>query len=307
MKLFLSSVAVLSCSLVSAATAVADEEANKQIVRRFVNEIWNKGNVKLADTLLAADFVRFGPTSRTSVHGRDALKEYVTKIRGAYTNFKVTIDEVTAKANTATLRWTVTGTFTGTDEIVVTGNKKVNISGTSMYQLAGGKIVEVRVSWDVLDWYRQVGVDPLPDQRQQDLTTVRRAITEMYNKGNTAAINEFFTTSVIGHSLGDGETTTGITAFRDGVTKARSAFPDLYLTVDDMVFEQGKVVVRWTARGTQKGEYHGLAPTNKIVKVGGLTMYRLVNGKIAETWSGWDRGELFRQLGVELPTKKSVD
>lgn len=102
--------------------------------------------------------------------------------------------------------------------------------------------------------------------------------------------------------MGDGETISGIDAFKDGVIKARTGFPDLYLTINDMVVEQDKVAAYWTARGTHQDEYRGVAPTHKPITVSGLTMYRIVDAKIAETWAARDRSELFRQLGATPPT-----
>ena len=303
MRQSLSVVAVLMCSLGFASLAVADEDANKQLVRRHINEVWNKGNVNIVDTLAATNFVRFGPTSATSAHGRDAFKKYVTKTLSSYTGLQVAIDKITANDDKVVVQWTATGTFLGTDELPVTTKKSIKISGTSVTRIQAGKIVEERVSWDVLDWFRQVGIDPPLDQSQQNMALVHRAISETYNKGNISAIDGLFATRCIGHSLGDGETISGIEAFKDAVIKARTGFPDLYLTINDMVVEQDKVVAYWTARGTHKGEYRSVAPTSKPFTVSGLTMYRIVDGKIAETWSAWDRSELFRQLGVTPPEK----
>lgn len=303
MKGTLSITVGLLCAVIPGAEAAAGEEANKETVRQYVNELWNQGNFGVADTLLAKDFVRIGPTAGTTTHNRSAFKTYFTETRASYKNFKVAIDKLTAKGDTVMLSWTVTGAFTGTPDLPVTSGKAVDISGTSFFHLKAGKLTHERVSWDVVDWFRQVGVEPLSDETQQNMAIIRKSITEMYNKGNISAIDQFLTSDYVGHALGSGMTISGVPAVKETVAKSRAAFPDLYLTVENMVAEGDRVVVQWMARGTHKGEYLGIAPSGKSINIGGLTMYRLAGGKIAEAWSGWDQGSLFRQIGVEMPGK----
>lgn len=81
-----------------------------------------------------------------------------------------------------------------------------------------------------------------------------------------------------------------------------SAFPDLHLTIDDMVAERDKVVarVRWT--GTHQGDYRGIAPTGKQVTFTAITIYRIVGGKVVEVWEEGDSLGLMQQLGI-IPTQ----
>ena len=78
----------------------------------------------------------------------------------------------------------------------------------------------------------------------------------------------------------------------------RQAFPDFRFTVEDQLAEGDRVATRWTWQGTHSGEFMGAAPTGKEVKLTGMTIHRLRNGKIQEGWFNWDfLGEL-RQIGV---------
>jgi steroid delta-isomerase-like uncharacterized protein len=79
------------------------------------------------------------------------------------------------------------------------------------------------------------------------------------------------------------------------------AFPDLNQTVEETVAEGDKVVVRFTARGTHTGELMGIPATNKSITVGGIAIFRVVNGKVVEVHEVFDEMSLMQQLGV-IPT-----
>jgi predicted ester cyclase len=78
----------------------------------------------------------------------------------------------------------------------------------------------------------------------------------------------------------------------------RAAFPDLHLTVTDQFEEGDKLVSRWTATGTHKGELMGIAPTGTHVTVTGITIGRFQSGKLVESWENGDTLGLLQQLGV---------
>jgi steroid delta-isomerase-like uncharacterized protein len=76
------------------------------------------------------------------------------------------------------------------------------------------------------------------------------------------------------------------------------AFPDLRLTIEDMITEGDKVVVRWMLCGTQTGDLPGIPATGKHMLITGITISRIMNGKIDEQWREWDRFSILQQLGV---------
>jgi predicted ester cyclase len=77
-----------------------------------------------------------------------------------------------------------------------------------------------------------------------------------------------------------------------------TTIPDLHLTIDDMIAERDKVVVRLTVDGTMKGEYKGLAPTGKHATWKGVDIYTIVEGKIVERWVIRDHLSMMRQWGI---------
>jgi predicted ester cyclase len=70
------------------------------------------------------------------------------------------------------------------------------------------------------------------------------------------------------------------------------------MTIEEMIAEGDRVMVRWTHRGTQLGEIRGLPPTHKQVIVAGINIFRVAGGKIVEVWDISDRLGMWQQLGV---------
>ncbi len=84
----------------------------------------------------------------------------------------------------------------------------------------------------------------------------------------------------------------------DHIALFEKAFPKYELSVEDMVAEEDKVAVRATFRGTQRGEFYGIAPTGKSVGIPVMLVYRIADGKIVEHWMNADSLGLMQQLGA---------
>ena len=114
------------------------------------------------------------------------------------------------------------------------------------------------------------------------------------------AIDALFATDYVEHG-GTGEDTRGIKNYKQSMNEFYSAFPDVHVTLDDMVVEGDKVATRWTLTGTHKGEFMGRRPTNKKVTVWGITIDRIAGGKFVESWVRYDNLGFMQQLGL-VPT-----
>ena len=123
----------------------------------------------------------------------------------------------------------------------------------------------------------------------------------VYEEGLSQGIFEVpYTADFVGH----GRASTFTHA--QGMAEAkgwREAFPDLKVTVDQTVAQRDLVCVRWTARGTNTGTGNGIPATGKRVQISGMTMFRFVDGKIAEEWTSGDSLGLMKQLGL-LPASR---
>jgi steroid delta-isomerase-like uncharacterized protein len=90
----------------------------------------------------------------------------------------------------------------------------------------------------------------------------------------------------------------GAEAIKEVFGALHRAFPDLQVTIEDLIEEGDKVVDRNTVTGTHQGEYMGLSPTGKSVIYNEIFIFRFVNGRIAETWGVVDVLSQMRQLGL---------
>lgn len=87
-------------------------------------------------------------------------------------------------------------------------------------------------------------------------------------------------------------------AARQEAADFRRGFPDVVSTIEDLIAEGDKVVARWSARATHRGEYVGVPPTGKEVEFAGISVYRIEGDRIAESWTVEDELGLMRQIGA---------
>lgn len=118
---------------------------------------------------------------------------------------------------------------------------------------------------------------------EQNKRLVRRFYEEFLFKRNVAVVDELFSNDFVGHGMPPGTPRgpEGIRQFYGGV---RAGLPDIQITVEDVIGEGDKAVVRWRARATHQGPFLGVPATNKAVSFTGIAIYRLSKGKIVERW-----------------------
>jgi steroid delta-isomerase-like uncharacterized protein len=125
---------------------------------------------------------------------------------------------------------------------------------------------------------------------------VRRFWEELVGTGAAALANELLAPDYTVHYAGNPPMD------RDGflqfLSALRAAFPDLAVTVEDMLAEGGAVAVRWTWGGTQQGPFLGIGPTGKAVTGSGIGLFRIANGRIVEDFVQEDTFGLMQQLGA---------
>lgn len=126
----------------------------------------------------------------------------------------------------------------------------------------------------------------------------RRFLEEVFNGGKLELVDELIDPGFVNHDAAQPEPQVGIEAAKANVAGYREAFPDLYLAIEAQVAEGELVTTRWTGRGTHGGELLGIAPTGKQATVTGITIDRIVDGRIVESWTNWDTLGLLQQLGV---------
>ena len=140
---------------------------------------------------------------------------------------------------------------------------------------------------------------------KENEAVVRRLIEEVLNRGQTGLLAELVATDHVGHDpLGDHYGPEGL---RIAVAEYRAAFPDLRVTVEDLVAEGDRVAHRFTLHGTHAGPFMGIPPTGRIVTATGIAIDRFAGGKVAESWVSLDALNLLRQIGVRPALRQPAD
>ena len=130
-------------------------------------------------------------------------------------------------------------------------------------------------------------------------TVSRRFFEEVFGNGKLNLLDEIIAKDHVNNGPGSlPGLPTGPEGAKQLVAVYRNAFPDLRFTIDEQIAEGDKVVTRWSADGTHKGELVGIPATGKTSTVTGITVDRFVSGKIAETWGIFDQFGMLQQLGV---------
>lgn len=129
---------------------------------------------------------------------------------------------------------------------------------------------------------------------------VRRYIEQVFNERRPDLLEEFLAEDFESHT----ELAPGLEGAKQFYAISDAAFPDQQTTIEDVIAEGDKVVVRATFKGTHQGELIGIPPTGRTVILPWISILRLANGKIVEHWYQDDQMGLMQQLGV-LPAPQS--
>jgi steroid delta-isomerase-like uncharacterized protein len=134
------------------------------------------------------------------------------------------------------------------------------------------------------------------EMSEQNKTLARRWFEDLFSGGNLDAANEILSAEFVDHLTHEEER--GLEELKHYVTIYRTAFPDIQDTLEQIVAEGDKVVIRWTSRGTHQGEFMGVAPTGRLVTFTGMRLFRIAENKIAESWVNIDERGMQEQLGT---------
>jgi steroid delta-isomerase-like uncharacterized protein len=126
---------------------------------------------------------------------------------------------------------------------------------------------------------------------------VRRFVEEVINAGDYTPMAEPAAANFVNHHP-SGRTAVGLDALIDGMAANRMAFPDWHETIEDILADGDKVVVRATAHGTHQGTFMGIAPTGRAVSMAGIDIFRIEDGKLVEHWGVGDLPSLLQQLAT---------
>lgn len=131
---------------------------------------------------------------------------------------------------------------------------------------------------------------------EQNKALTRRVFEEVYNQGKLTTADELAAGDLLIHL--PSQAIHGREGIKQYVAMLRAGFPDIHFTIEEQVAEGDRVVTRWTARGTHLGDFQGIPPTSKQIRVTGTDIDRIVNDKTVECWINMDELGMMQQLGA---------
>ena len=145
---------------------------------------------------------------------------------------------------------------------------------------------------------------PAPMAPENLAEASRQLLEQTFNDGKFELADQLIAADAVNHDPAEPaelRALRGPEVLKRTVSLYRTAFPDVRITVDDVIADGEKVVLRWHSEGTHRGELAGLAPTGAHGSVTGISIDQWRDGKVVETWTEWDNLGLARQLGAAPP------
>jgi steroid delta-isomerase-like uncharacterized protein len=135
-------------------------ETNKALIRRWIEEGWNAGNLAVVDTIYAPNVVQHDPSSPAPVTSGEALKLYVGGFLTAFPDLRFTIDDLLAEGDKVFWRFTAQGSHNGPLMNIPPTGKRATVTGMVLFRVANEKVAEVWVNFDTLGMLQAIGVIP---------------------------------------------------------------------------------------------------------------------------------------------------
>lgn len=132
---------------------------------------------------------------------------------------------------------------------------------------------------------------------QENIRLIQRYFEEI-NKGNLAILDELCAPEIIHHTTHSPKPIVGLIEVKKLAASYHSAFPDLQYQLEQVISDEGLVAINWKATGTFKGTFRGILPTGKSCLMSGMSINRIVKGKIVERWVVNDDLGILQQMGL---------
>jgi steroid delta-isomerase-like uncharacterized protein len=295
------------------------EKRNKELIRVESEEIGTKGNLEIIDDLFSVDIVRHFLPDGSKTRGLQELRNSISNHRQAFPDWAEEIKQIVAEGDFVAIRWTSTGTNTGSFRGNPPTGQKIQTNDMSIFRIVDGKIIEQWLLPDLLSMNQQLDLisksesssdinnntsqtrrtKPIDQasSKEQNKEIVRRDNEEIWNKGNLDMIDELYSADFVRHFLPTGSKTQGLEELRNHVGSHRQAFPDWAEEIKQIVAESDLVVTHFSSSGTNEGSFMGNPPTGKKIHISEMSIVRIADGKIVEQWLLPDLLSLNQQLG----------
>ena len=140
----------------------------------------------------------------------------------------------------------------------------------------------------------------MTDQEKALSVLIYRWFEEVWNKGREDAIDEMMDVDCVVYGLhdGQGDPLQGAAGFKPFFKRFHDSFPDIRISVEDVLVKGDKVAARCHVRGTHTGDALGVTATQKPIEFTGMCIVRFENGKVIEAWNSFDLMKMYQQVGV---------
>ncbi|MEA2351623.1 MAG: hypothetical protein QOJ14_37 [Thermoleophilaceae bacterium] len=135
---------------------------------------------------------------------------------------------------------------------------------------------------------------------EQNEAIARRGF-DAFNTGDLSIVDEMTADNAVNHDPAQPDEAQGPEGFKQIVQMYRGAFPDLAFTIEECFSDGDLVCTRWTTTATHDGDLMGIPATGRAITGSGITIDRIQDGKVVESWNEWDNAGLMQQLGVGEP------
>ena len=279
----------------------------KRFMRAYVANVIDAENAARGDEYFAENFYNHDPAPGEQP-GLTGVKAFIGSIFAAFSGFRTNVSEQMGEGDFVVGRWTQTFKQTGSYLGFPVSGVQVLIGGITITRVRGNRIVEEWEARDAASLLQQMGVAPKlmlegGDGMSSEATdVVNRFFYDVWNAGNIDLVDDLLPPDFVNHIRLDGQR-----PGRDGVKQLlqrwKRAFPDASISVDLMVNEGDRVATRYTARGTHRDAFLGIAATGKPIEFSGIHIFRVANGRLVEGWGYLDVATLLMQLGaIKFPT-----
>lgn len=133
-------------------------------------------------------------------------------------------------------------------------------------------------------------------------------VVEMWNDADLTIVERVYAHEIVRHDCGRPEDIVGVEDMKKFLGFFFDAFPDLNITIDEMVVAGNRLVQRWTLKGTNTGSMGDMPPTGKTVELSGVSIIHMADGKAVEIWDFYNALDMYAQLGFTIiPPEERIE
>jgi steroid delta-isomerase-like uncharacterized protein len=295
------------------------EDAKKIVYRRFVEEVINDGNIDIVPELFSKDYIDH-TRPPGAPEGLDGVRMIPKMFRGAFPDLHFTLADMVSEGDIVATRVTGHGTNDGSFLGMPPTNREATWASMGFFRVRDGKISEHWGVPDLLTLMTHLGVIPAPGDGapasppptpavppadagppdpEANKAIMRHYVEDLVNQHDLSELDRWFVPDYIDHVMG--RDILGPEGYRQSVQPLWQGFPDVRYEIQQMVAEGDRVATLFKATGTHQGAFFGVPPTGKPIEIYGITIERIVDGKLYEGWSVPDMLGLMQQIGA-VPT-----